>query len=87
MPRANEWSGDYEKTFNDFWKEIVCNADGSLNINNVKQELHDYLQVMNQVCIVYDHVTGGRISKQNTMAFEVTAEADRNYEELYAEEN
>jgi hypothetical protein len=76
---------DYEKTFEDFWKELVCKPDGSLNIDQVKRELHDYHTVLSQVSRVYDHITGGRISKPNTLAFEVITQADEHYKELYEE--
>jgi hypothetical protein len=39
---------DYEKTFEDFWQLIVCNPDGSLNLDQVKRELHDYHTVLSQ---------------------------------------
>ena len=73
---------EYEKTFENYWKAAVCKRDGSLNVDRVKRELHDYLVVMTNAAKVYMHVTGGKISKPNTLAFEVIDEADRNREEF-----
>lgn len=67
---------DYEQTFEKFWRDLVTNPDGTLNEDQVKRELHDYANMMKEVSEVYDHVTGGRISKPNTLAFEVISEAD-----------
>lgn len=66
---------DYEKTYADFWKSIVENPDGTLNLDQVMRELHDYHQMIEQVPLVYSEVTGGRISKPNTMASAVIGEA------------
>lgn len=64
---------DYEQTFEDFWKDIVVNPDGTLNIDQVKRELSDYKMVMDIASEVYCHVTGGIISKPNTLAKEIIA--------------
>jgi hypothetical protein len=71
---------DYETTFEEFWKELVENPDGSLNIDQVKRELHDYSKMLDEVPKVYCHVTGGLISKANTKAEEVIEEFE-NYVE------
>lgn len=67
---------DYETTFDEFWKDIVTNPDGSLNVDQVKKELHDYSKMLDEVPKVYCHVTGGLISKPNTAAEFVIMEAD-----------
>ena len=68
-----------------FWKDLVCNEDGTLNLQKVKGELHDYGVILDQVREVYDHVSGGRISKPNTLAYEVCAAADDHYAKHFAE--
>ena len=50
---------DYQKTFKEFWKVLVCNSDGSLNLDKVQRELHDFHTLMGNVGKVYDHITGG----------------------------
>lgn len=59
---------DYETTYEEFWKELVENPDGSLNVDQVKRELHDYECLLSEVPQVFCHVTGGLISKPNTKA-------------------
>lgn len=62
---------DYAETYDDFWKEIVENPDGTLNRDQVMRELHDYRVLLEEVPKVYDEVTGGRLSKPNTAACHV----------------
>ncbi len=74
-----EESQDYEKTFNEFWAEIVLNPDGSLNVDQIKRELHDYRALLENVPKVYDHITNGRISKPLTPADVVCSVADEEF--------
>lgn len=67
---------DVQAIFDDFWRPLVCRADGSLDLEQVKKELFDYYYLMDRASTVYDHVTGGRISKTTTIAEDVIAEAD-----------
>lgn len=61
---------DYKETYEKFWKGLV-ETDGKLDLDKVMRELHDYSFMMDEVPKVYDHVSGGVISKPNTHAFEV----------------
>lgn len=61
----------YQEEYNDFWKDIVENEDGTLNKDQVMRELSDYSMVMNNCALAYCAMTKQRISKQNTMFFEV----------------
>lgn len=58
----------------DFWRGIY--PDG-ITVEKVCDELHDLEFLAGEVPKVYDHVSGGRISKPNTFAFEVIGEHDR----------
>jgi hypothetical protein len=60
----------------DFWQHIVCNSDGTINIEQVKKELSDYLVFQGEVAEVYCHITDGKISKPNTTAEAVIGEFD-----------
>ena len=62
---------DYVKDYEEFWKDIVENEDGTLNKDQVMRELSDYLMVMDNCARAYCTMTKQRISKQNTMFFEV----------------
>lgn len=57
---------DYERVYNDFWKDIVENPDGTLNRDQVMRELFDYQNVMNWTSEVYCAVTDEQVSKPNT---------------------
>jgi len=70
---------DYQKKFDEDWKDLVCNGDGTLDKDKVMRELHDYSILLENVPKVYMHITGGKISKPNTLAGAVIAEADDSY--------
>lgn len=72
---------DYEQEYENHWRRHVENPDGTLNADQVKRELYDYLMLMGRVAEVYDNVTGGRISKPETMAHHVIDEAWRRLDE------
>jgi len=76
----------YKEEYEDFWKRIVENDNGFIDLDKVKKELADYSSLMSSVALVYDHVTGGRISKTNTLPEVVIQEADANYERIYEED-
>lgn len=59
---------EYEKVWEDFWKDIVCNEDGSINIEQVKKELSDFHFILEQIPKVYCHITNGTLSKPNYKA-------------------
>jgi hypothetical protein len=77
---------EVEKIWQDFWLLLVTDPDGCLNIRKLKEELADYHFVMQQVRKVYDHITGGKLSKPTYFAEVVIEEADAHYEEMYTEE-
>ena len=62
---------DYKKEYEEFWKDIVENTDGTLNKDQVMRELADYSMVMDNCASAYSTMTKQRISKQNTCFFEV----------------
>ena len=65
----------YMQTYEDFWKELV-ETDDKLDLHKVARELSDYFMVLDNVSEVYCNVTGDRVSKPNTLAGAVIAEAD-----------
>lgn len=62
---------DYKKEYEEFWKDIVENEDGTLNKDQIMRELSDYSMVMDNCARAFCTMTKQRISKQNTMFFEV----------------
>lgn len=61
----------YQEEYERFWKGIVENEDGTLNKDQVMRELSDYSMVLDNCAMAYSTMTKQRISKQNTMFFEV----------------
>ena len=59
---------EVEKVFQEFWAEIVCNEDGSINMEQVKKELSDFHFMIEEVPKVYSEVTDGMLSKPNYYA-------------------
>jgi hypothetical protein len=57
---------DYEQTYDEFWKDIVEDGNGNLNIDQIKRELHDFRLVMKNTSKIYDQLTFGRYSKPLT---------------------
>ncbi|MDN4185479.1 MAG: hypothetical protein QY871_00135 [Dehalococcoides mccartyi] len=49
----------------DFWKDLVCKPDGSLDIEAVKNELADYSWLMDAYSKLIYHFSGGAASKPN----------------------
>ena len=62
---------DDKKEYEEFWKDIVENEDGTLNKDQIMRELSDYSMVMDNCARAFCTMTKQRISKQNTMFFEV----------------
>ena len=54
---------DVERVYQDFWKEIICDKDGNIDIEQVKKELCDYYKMLQEVPKVYCEVTDGILSK------------------------
>lgn len=57
----------------EFWRDVY--PDGA-TADQIANELADYKMILENVSLVYCHVTDGRISKGNTLAGEVIREAD-----------
>ncbi len=69
---------DVEKDW-EFWKDIVFNPDGSINVEQLKKELSDFSMVMETASKVYMHITDGKISKVTTLPEVIISEADDCY--------
>lgn len=51
-----------EKVYDEFWKPLL-EKDGFLDMQQLKRELFDFYNVIKNVPKVYDHITGGKVSK------------------------
>lgn len=59
---------DIDKEYEDFWKPIIENEDGTINLEQLKRELADFSMLMDATSRVYDYVTNGQVSKPNVRA-------------------
>lgn len=78
-------SKEADERYEEFWKEIVENPDGTLNLDAIKAELHDYWFLLEQVPQVYMHITGDMLSKPNYYASAVIQVADEYTQRLIDE--
>lgn len=62
---------EVEKVYQEFWKDIVENEDGTLNVEQVKKELADFSMVMDNCSSAYEEMSGSLITKPNTYFSEV----------------
>ena len=62
---------EVEKVYQEFWKDIVENEDGTLNKEQVKKELSDFSMVMDNCSSAYEEMSGSLITKPNTYFSEV----------------
>lgn len=53
--------------FQKFWKPLVCDSRGRVDRVKLARELADYKMILGFTSKVYDHITGGLISKPNTL--------------------
>lgn len=68
-----------EELYQEFWKDIVENEDGTLNIGQVKKELSDYSMIMDNCAMAYTEMSCGNISKPNTYFSEVKKIFEENF--------
>ena len=48
---------NYEKVYQEFWKSIVEDSDGNIDLEQIKKELADYRDLMREVTKVYSELT------------------------------
>jgi hypothetical protein len=72
-----------DELWKDFWKDTVCNDDGSVNIDQLKLELADFSMLLHNAAIVYCEATHGIISKVETCADIVVDVMNEQNDEFY----
>ncbi len=50
-----------EEVWEVFWKKIILNDDGTINLKQLKKELFGYSWLLDQSSTVYSAITGNRI--------------------------
>ena len=78
---AHLYEDDPERQWVEFWAPI-CAPNGSLDLEQVKRELSDYSMLLSYVPRVYDHATGGAVSKPNTTPAAVCSVIDDHIQDL-----
>lgn len=73
-----------EAVFDQHWRDIIM-PDGEWDLEQVKKELYDYTQFMEETSKVYDHITMGRFSKVNTSAEVIIEDVDNAINEFIRE--
>ena len=74
---------DHMTIYDMFWRDLV-ETDGQLDRDKVARELADYHFIIQQLPLVYEHVTGGRMSKHMYFANDVIREADAQVDRVAA---
>ncbi|PWK05319.1 hypothetical protein [Tumebacillus permanentifrigoris] len=77
---------DVEQVWNEFWKPLVTDAEGNVDMDQVKKELCDLHFLIKNVGKVYDHITGFRITKVTADPAIVIQEAEEHYRMIYERE-
>src|SRR5690349_284618 len=78
---AHTYVDDVERQWVEFWAPI-CAPNGVLDVEQVKRELSDYSMLLDYVPRVYDHATGGAVSKTNTTPTAVCSVIDDHIQDL-----
>ena len=71
-----------DSVWNSIWKDILENPDGSLDVDSVRRELHDYAILFKSVQTAYSRLTGGEIDHPFTQLDVLISYVDLYYEEM-----
>ena len=77
-------SEDAEKDFKDIWEPLLY-TNGSLDPKKIKDEMGDLIFVHEQISRVYDHITGGLLSKAMYYADVIIDQYNDKIQEAYDE--
>jgi hypothetical protein len=75
---------EIQKVYDEFWRHIV-EPNGVLDNEQVKKELYDFHNVIQEVTKVYLHVTNNQFSKPLTSAEAVIDATEAHYKWWYSE--
>jgi hypothetical protein len=74
---------DCQKDYDDFWKELVENPNGTLNKDQVVKELSDYSMLMEHMASLYTFATGNKVSYITTLPGVVYGLFEEELQETY----
>jgi hypothetical protein len=86
MRKPSESSGGHMADFDLFWRPLVTDETGALDVDRVARALADYAAVMGEVAMVYDQITRGRFSKPNTAAHHIVNRVNEIAAETFADD-
>lgn len=72
-----EYANDCEKIYNEVFKSMVENPDGTFNREAVMRELADYARVSENAARVFQAVTRGAIANPHVHSDVILAELER----------
>lgn len=52
----------HDYTWNEHWRNFLCDEDGFPDFDKIKKELHDYKFVLDTVSETYAEITNGKIT-------------------------
>lgn len=74
---------DVEHSWHTFWRDIILDEDGEIDVDQLKRELSDFHYMIDNTTRVFSEVSGHRISKPNTHADAVIGEYNNQLQEHY----
>ena len=74
---------DVETKYNEFWKEIVENPDGTLNKEQIMKELADFSVLIGNISKIYCYMTGNMVSKPMVHAEVIIQLCEEQLQESY----
>lgn len=74
-----------EKEYDDYWKGLVENEDGTLNKEQIMKELYDYSTFMDTASKVYCHITGSKLSKVHYLPEVIISAAEEHQNDIISE--
>lgn len=89
LPTTNAAHDDYEKVYQDYWKDII-EPNGKVDLDQVKKELADFYLLIREVPKVYTEITGGKLSypnyDSNTVIQQYEIHMEYMFEQYYADD-
>ncbi|OKH45321.1 hypothetical protein NIES2101_26815 [Calothrix sp. HK-06] len=83
----NYTDGDYMEVFASDWKDVVCDKNGTLDLDKVARELRDYSLLIDCTSLVYDNIcnVSAPFTKPEHIIDAIDESIERRAEELLQE--
>lgn len=70
---------EVREVYDTFWKELI-EVDGAIDIDRVKAELSDFKTVIDNVSVVYSHITNDHTSKPHVLAPDILSIVEEEFQ-------